>query len=68
MTWSISIMSENDVELLTNVLSWTPVELAKQYFILLLETVKFWGRDLLTDVVIGIGRFRNKRLLRATQL
>ena len=45
-------MSENDVELLTNVLPWTPVERTKQYLILLLETVKFWVKDLLTDVEI----------------
>ena len=35
------VISENEVELLTNVLPWTPVELAKQHLILLLETVKF---------------------------
>ena len=35
-------------------LSWTPVELAKQHLILLLETVKFWGIDLLKDVEIEI--------------
>ena len=46
------VISENEVELLTNVLPWTPVELAKQHLILLLETVKFWGIDLLTDVEI----------------
>ena len=45
---------ENEVELLTNVLPWTPVEPAKQHLILLLETVKFWGIDLLTDVEIEI--------------
>ena len=48
------VISENEVELLTNVLPWTPVELAKQYLILLLETVKFWGIDLLTDAEIEI--------------
>ena len=35
-------------------LPWTPVELAKQHLILLLETVKFWGIDLLKDVEIEI--------------
>ena len=48
------VISENEVELLTNVLPWTPVELAKQHLILLLETVKFWGIDLLKDVEIEI--------------
>ena len=48
------VIYENEVELLTNVLPWTPVELAKQHLILLLETVKFWGIDLLTDVEIEI--------------
>ena len=48
------VISENEVELLTNVLPWTPVELAKQHLILLLETVKFWGIDLLKDVDIEI--------------
>ena len=45
-------MSENDAELLTNLSPWTPVEHAKQYLILilLLETVKSFGIDLLTDV------------------
>ena len=47
-------ISENEVELLTDVLPWTPVELAKQYLILLLEIEKFWGVDLLTDVEIEI--------------
>ena len=42
------------MELLTNVLPWTPVEPAKQHLILLLETVKFWGTDLLTDAEIEI--------------
>ena len=35
------VISENEVKLLTNVLPQTPVELAKQRLILLLETVKF---------------------------
>ena len=35
------VMSGNEAEFPTNVLLWTPVELAKQYLILLLETVKF---------------------------
>ena len=48
------VILENEVELLTNVLPWTPVELAKQYLTLLLETGKFWGTDLLTDVEIEI--------------
>ena len=48
------VISGNEVELLTNVLPWTPVELAKQHLILLLETVKFWGIDLLKDVEIEI--------------
>lgn len=43
-------MSGNDAELLTNVLSWISVELAKQYLMLLIETVKFLVIDLLTDV------------------
>ena len=43
-------MSENDAELLTNVLPWISVELAKQYLMLLIETVKFLVIDLLTDV------------------
>ena len=43
-------MSENDIKLLTSALSWTTVELAKQYLILLLETVKCLGKDFLTDV------------------
>ena len=46
------VVSENEVQLLTNVLPWTPVEPAKQYLSLLLETVKFWGIDLLADVEI----------------
>ena len=37
-------------ELLTNVLPWISVELAKQYLMLLIETVKFLVIDLLTDV------------------
>ena len=44
----------NDVELHTNVLPWTPVELAKQYLILLLETVKLLVIDLLKDVQIEL--------------
>ena len=44
----------HDVELLTTVLPWTPVELAKQYLILLLETVKFVGKYFLTDIEIEI--------------
>ena len=48
------VISENEVELLTNVLPWTPVKLAKQHLILLLEIVKFWGIDLLKDVEIEI--------------
>ena len=47
-------ISENEVELLINVLPWTPIEFAKQHLILLLETVKFWGIDLLKDVEIEI--------------
>lgn len=43
-------MSGNDAELLTNVLRWISVELAKQYLMLLIETVKFLVIDLLTDV------------------
>ena len=38
--------------MLTNVLPWTPVELAKQFLILLLEIAKFWRIDLLIDVEI----------------
>ena len=48
------VISENELELLANVLPWTPAELAKQHLILLLETVKFWGIDLLTHVEIEI--------------
>ena len=43
-------MSGNDAELLTSVLPWISVELAKQYLMLLIETVKFLVIDLLTDV------------------
>ena len=43
-------MSGNDAELLTNVLPWISVELAKQYLMLLIETVQFLVIDLLTDV------------------
>ena len=46
------VISENEVEWLTNVLPWTPVEFDKQHLLLLLEAVKFWGIDLLTDVKI----------------
>ena len=63
---NLLVISENVVELLTNVLPWTRVELGKQHLILLLETVKIWGIDLLTD--FEIGRFRNKNLLRTVQL
>ena len=48
------LISENEVELLTNVLPWTSDELAKEYLILLLETVNFWGIDLLKDGEIEI--------------
>ena len=48
------VISGNEVELLSNALLWTPVELAKQQLILLLETVKFWGIDVLIDVEIEI--------------
>ena len=48
------VISENKVELFTDALPWTPVELARQHLVLLLETVKFWGIDLLTDVEIEI--------------
>ena len=59
VTWTedeilLLVISENGIELLTNVLPWTPVEPVKQHLILLLETVKFWGIDLLTDVEIEI--------------
>ena len=43
-------MSGNDAELLTSVLPWISVELAKQYLMLLIETVKFLVIDLLTDI------------------
>ena len=46
------VVSENEVELLTNVLPWTRVELVKQHLILLLE--KLWGIDLLKDVEIEL--------------
>ena len=46
------VIPENEVELLTNAWPWAPVEFAKQHLILLLETVKFWGIDLLKDVDI----------------
>ena len=55
------VISENEVELLTNALLWTPVELAKQHLILLLETVKLWGIDLLTDVEIEVESLHRKR-------
>ena len=48
------VMSENDVELLTNVFPWGPVELAKQYLILLLKTKKLLGKDLLADFEIEL--------------
>ena len=48
------VISENEVELLTNVLPWTPAELAKQHLILPLEKVKFWGIDLLKNVEIEL--------------
>ena len=48
------VIPENEAELLNNVLPWTLDKLAKQYLILLLETVKFWGIDLLRDVEIEI--------------
>ena len=35
------VIYENEVELLTNVLPSTPVELDKQHLVVLLETVKF---------------------------
>ena len=54
------VISENEVELLTNALLWTPVELAKQHLILLLETVKLWGIDLLTDVEIEVESLHKK--------
>ena len=45
-------MSESDVELLTDVLPWTPVELAVHYLILLLKTLKFtnFGIEMETDL------------------
>ena len=46
------VTSKNNIEFLTNALPWTPFELAKQYLTLLLETVKFLGKDILTDVEI----------------
>ena len=67
------VMSKNDVKLLASVLPWTPVELAKQYLILILKAVKSFGIDLLTHVEIKIeseiriGRLRNKRLVRSIQ-
>ena len=48
------VTSENNIEFLTNALPWTPFEPAKQYLTLLLETVKFLGKDILTDVEIKI--------------
>ena len=48
------VISENEVELLANVLPWTLVAFAKQHLILLLETVKLWAIDLLTDFEIEI--------------
>ena len=46
------VIPENEVQLLTNVLPSTPVGFAKQYLILLLEIVKFWVINVLTDVEI----------------
>ena len=48
------VITEDEVELFINVLPWNPVESAKQHLILLLEKVKVWGIDLLTDVEIEI--------------
>ena len=48
------VRSENNIEFLTNALPWTPFGPAKQYLTLLLETVKFLGKDILTDVEIEI--------------
>ena len=48
------VISENEVQLLTNVLLSTPVKFAKQHLILPLETVKCWGIDLLADVEIEL--------------
>ena len=48
------VMSENVIKVLTNVLLWTSTELATHYLILLLETVNFCGKDILTHVEIEI--------------
>ena len=48
------VASENNIEFLTNALPWTPFEPAKQFLTLLLETVKFLGKDILTNVEIEI--------------
>ena len=48
------VISENEVELLSNVLPWTLIAFAKQHVILLLGTVKLWAIDLLTDFEIEI--------------
>ena len=48
------VRSENNIEFLTNALPWTPFEPAKQFLTLLLETVKFLGKDILTNVEIEI--------------
>ena len=48
------VTSENNIEFLTNALPWTPFGPAKQYLTLLLETVKFLGKDILTDVEIWL--------------
>ena len=42
-TVDLLVMSQNDAELVTNVLSRAPVLFAKQYLTLLLETVRFRG-------------------------
>ena len=42
-------MSESDVELLTDVLPWTPVELAVHYLILLLKTLTFTNSGIKID-------------------
>ena len=61
------VISENKVVLFTM----SYIELQLNLLILLLETVKFWGIDLLTDFKIEIESeledFGNKGLLRAVQ-
>ena len=42
-TVDLLVMSQNDAELVTNVLSRAPVLFAKQHLTLLLETVRFRG-------------------------